>query len=110
MVDTPHWSGGNTTIDALLSGLPVITVPGALMRGRQSTAMLRALGLDELVCPDAAAQAATALAVAGDPARRVELARRIAAGLPDLLAGGGAMNVLGDHFAALLTEAGADPS
>jgi CRISPR-associated protein Csy1 len=110
MIDTPHWSGGNTTLDALLAGLPVVTVPGALMRGRQSMAMLRTLGLDELVCADAAAQVATALAIARDPPRRADLVRRIAAGLPDLLSGGGALDVLGEHFAALLAEAGADPA
>lgn len=107
MIDTPRWSGGNTTIDALLAGLPVVTVPGALMRGRQSMAMLRTLGLDELICADGAAQAAAAVAIARDPARRADLARRIAAGLPDLLSGGRALDVLGDHFAALLAEAGA---
>lgn len=110
MVDTPHWSGGNTTLDALHAGLPVVTVPGALMRGRQSMAMLQALGLDELVCPDAATQVATAIAIARDPARRAGLALRIAADLPDLFAGGRALDVLGGHFAALLAEAGADPA
>jgi CRISPR-associated protein Csy1 len=110
MVDTPHWSGGNTTIDALLCGLPVVTVPGALMRGRQSMAMLRMLGLDELIQPDAAAQAATAIAVAGDGARRADLARRIAAGLPELFDGRQALAALQGHFRTLLAEAGADPA
>lgn len=107
MVDTPHWSGGNTTIDALLSGLPVVTVPGALMRGRQSMAMLRALGLDDLVCPDAVQQARTAVAVARDPARRADLARTIAERLPEVLQGGRALDRLGDHLAGLLADAGA---
>ncbi|MBL8521618.1 MAG: tetratricopeptide repeat protein, partial [Betaproteobacteria bacterium] len=34
MIDTLHWSGGNTTLDALASGLPVVTWPGKFMRGR----------------------------------------------------------------------------
>ncbi|MGH8802841.1 MAG: hypothetical protein ACREX6_11180, partial [Casimicrobiaceae bacterium] len=33
MLDTLHWSGGNTSLDALACGLPVITLPGAFMRG-----------------------------------------------------------------------------
>jgi CRISPR-associated protein Csy1 len=110
MVDTPHWSGGNTTIDALLCGLPVVSVPGALMRGRQSMAMLRILGLDELIQPDAAAQARTAIAVAGDGAYRAELARRIGEGLPALFDGRRALAALQDHFRTLLAEAGADPA
>ena len=38
---------------ALIAGLPVVALPGALMRGRQSAAMVGILGLPELVCPDA---------------------------------------------------------
>ncbi|MBL8521699.1 MAG: hypothetical protein JNK75_13670, partial [Betaproteobacteria bacterium] len=53
MIDTLHWSGGNTTLDALASGLPVVTWPGKFMRGRQSMAMLRILGLDELIAESA---------------------------------------------------------
>jgi CRISPR-associated protein Csy1 len=49
MLDPPHWSGGNTALDALSSGLPIITLPSAYMRGRQSAAMLTLLELPELV-------------------------------------------------------------
>ena len=49
MLDTLHWSGGNTSLDALACGLPVVTLPGALMRGRQSAGMLRVLGVTELI-------------------------------------------------------------
>ena len=49
MLDTLHWSGGNTTLDALACGLPVVTLPGAFMRGRQSAAMLRAVGAEDLI-------------------------------------------------------------
>jgi predicted O-linked N-acetylglucosamine transferase (SPINDLY family) len=47
MLDTLHWSGGNTTLDAIAAGLPLVTLPGAFMRGRQSLGMLRTLGLEE---------------------------------------------------------------
>ena len=43
MLDSLRWSGGNASIDALSVGLPVITCPGELMRGRQTQAMLRRL-------------------------------------------------------------------
>jgi predicted O-linked N-acetylglucosamine transferase (SPINDLY family) len=45
-LDTPDWSGGNTCLEALACGLPVVTLPGAFLRGRHSAAMLAALGLD----------------------------------------------------------------
>jgi CRISPR-associated protein Csy1 len=52
MLDTTRWSGGNTTLDALATGLPVLTLPGRFMRARQSAAMLRLMGVDELVARD----------------------------------------------------------
>lgn len=52
MLDTLHWSGGNTTLDALACGLPVVTMPGEFMRGRQSYGMLKYMGLNELIAHD----------------------------------------------------------
>ena len=49
MLDSLYWSGGNTSLDAIACGLPVVTRPGAYMRGRQSAGMLTLLGLEELV-------------------------------------------------------------
>jgi len=53
MLDTLHWSGGNTSLDALACGLPIVTLPGQFMRGRQSAGMLRLVGIEELVAKDA---------------------------------------------------------
>jgi protein O-GlcNAc transferase len=77
MLDTVHWSGGNTSLDALASGLPVVTRPGALMRSRQSRAMLEIVGAPELVAPDFEGQVATAVRVGRDPEARRALAGRI---------------------------------
>jgi CRISPR-associated protein Csy1 len=79
MLDTLHWSGGNTSLDALVSGLPVVTLPGGLMRGRQSQAMLRALGAGELVTPDTEGYVETAVALGRDAGRRRALSQAIVA-------------------------------
>lgn len=79
MLDTLHWSGGNTSLDAFASGLPVVTLPGDLMRGRQSQAMLRMMGLEELIAGDRADYVAKAVALGRDRDRRMALADRIAA-------------------------------
>jgi CRISPR-associated protein Csy1 len=79
MLDTLHWSGGNTSLDALASGLPVVTLPGELMRGRQSQAMLRALGAAELVARDVDHYVETAVALGGDADRRRALSETIVA-------------------------------
>jgi len=84
MLDTLHWSGGNTSLDAFAAGLPVVTLPGAFMRGRQSAGMLRMMGLEELVAKDEDDYAAKAVAIATDAERRAELSRRIVAAHPVL--------------------------
>ena len=48
-LDSLGFSGGNTSLDALVMGLPLVTSPGEFMRGRQSGAMLAALGLEHCV-------------------------------------------------------------
>jgi CRISPR-associated protein Csy1 len=70
MLESVHWSGGNTSIDAIAAGLPIVTLPGTLMRGRQSAAMLRAIGLEGLVAADAAGYVAKAVELGRDGAAR----------------------------------------
>ncbi|MBL0142258.1 MAG: tetratricopeptide repeat protein [Betaproteobacteria bacterium] len=70
MLDTLHWSGGNASLDAIAMGLPVVTLPGGLMRGRQSLGMLRILGQEALVAGDAADYVRLATGIAMDHARR----------------------------------------
>ncbi|MBF0372926.1 MAG: hypothetical protein HQL39_05845 [Alphaproteobacteria bacterium] len=52
-LDSVGWSGGNTTFEALSRGMPVVTLPGAFMRGRHALAMLRILGAEDCVARDA---------------------------------------------------------
>jgi CRISPR-associated protein Csy1 len=49
MVDNTHYSGGNTSLDALSMGLPVVSWPGTLMRGRQTAGMLGLVGRQEWI-------------------------------------------------------------
>jgi CRISPR-associated protein Csy1 len=80
MLDTVHWSGGNTSLDALACGLPVVTMPGALMRGRQSAAMLRAVGVPELVAQDADEYVETAVRLGRSRDERRAVSERIVRG------------------------------
>jgi CRISPR-associated protein Csy1 len=77
MVDTLHWSGGNTSLDALACGLPVVTLPGPFMRGRQSAGMLSLLGIPELIARDRADYVALASRLIAEPTWRRSLADRI---------------------------------
>jgi predicted O-linked N-acetylglucosamine transferase (SPINDLY family) len=78
MLDSLHWSGGNTSLDAIASGLPLVTLPGAYMRGRQSAAMLRGMGLEELIASSPRDYVEKAVRLGSDREARREISRRIA--------------------------------
>lgn len=76
-LDTRHWSGGNTTLDAVAAGLPPVTLPGECMRGRQSAAMLRQMDLGELVARDEADYVRIATRLATERAWRDDVTGRM---------------------------------
>jgi protein O-GlcNAc transferase len=78
VVDTVRWSGGNTSIDAFAAGVPVVTLPGRFMRGRQTAGMLAMMGLDELAAADAADYVRLAVDVARNRDRNAALRKAIA--------------------------------
>ena len=51
-LDTIGWSGGFTTLDAIATYTPVVTYPTEFMRGRHSYAILKRIGLEELIAQD----------------------------------------------------------
>lgn len=77
VLDTVHWSGGNTSIDAFAAGAPVVTLPGRFMRGRQTAGMLQLMGIPELAAASPADYVRLAVDVARDRDRNAELRRRI---------------------------------
>jgi predicted O-linked N-acetylglucosamine transferase (SPINDLY family) len=77
VLDTAHWSGGNTSLDAFAAATPVVTTNGRFMRGRQTAAMLAMMRLPSLVAPDLARAVATAIEVASQPDLRRQLSQAI---------------------------------
>jgi hypothetical protein len=69
-LDTFDFSGGNTTLDSLSVGLPVVTLPGEFMRGRQSMAMLERVGANELIARDVDDYVTIATSLLADEPRR----------------------------------------
>jgi CRISPR-associated protein Csy1 len=84
MLDSLHWSGGNTSLDALHCGLPIVTCPGRFMRGRQSMAMLQGLDCAELIVERPRQLAELAVEIANDRTHRNGLAAKMRANLPAL--------------------------
>ena len=52
VLDTFNWSGGNTHLEALLSGIPVVTMPGKSMRSRHTFAFLKKINQPNLIAED----------------------------------------------------------
>jgi protein O-GlcNAc transferase len=51
-LDSLGWSGCNSTLEAISCNLPVVTMPGTLMRGRHTHAILKMMGLAETEARD----------------------------------------------------------
>ena len=79
MLDTLHWSGGNTSLDALAMGLPIVTLPGEFMRGRQTMGMLKLLGAEELIAQSAEDYLVIARNLAVDKHYRDHVSQRLLA-------------------------------
>ena len=52
ILDSIGWSGANTTLESLAHGLPIVTLPGPLMRGRHTMAILKMMGVTETIADD----------------------------------------------------------
>ncbi|MGO9803430.1 MAG: tetratricopeptide repeat protein [Steroidobacteraceae bacterium] len=70
VLDTPHFNGMITSLDAFSVGTPIITLPGSLQRGRVTQAMYRAMGIEDGIAASADQYADLAADIAMDPARR----------------------------------------
>lgn len=73
VLDPFPFSGCTTTCDALWMGVPIVTRIGSTLVSRQSGAILNALELDEFITESTQDYIATAIKLAKDDARRVEL-------------------------------------
>lgn len=103
MLDTLHWSGGNTSLDAFAAGLPLVTLPGRFMRGRQSLAMLRLAGLGELVARDEEDYVRLATRLATDRSWREAIGARVREGAQRLFDDPAPVAAL-ESFLATLTQ------
>ncbi len=77
VLDTTHFSGGNSSFDTFAVGTPIIAYEGNMMRARQTSAMLRIMNIPELIADSDDAYVATVVALAKDPQRLRETRARI---------------------------------
>ena len=77
ILDSAGWSGGNTTLEALSFGRPIVTLPGEFMRGRHTAGILRHIGVTETVAAEADDYVALAVRLAREAAWRNEITARL---------------------------------
>lgn len=79
-LDSVGWSGGNTTLEAVAEGLPVVTLPGGLMRGRHSSAILIQAGVTDTIAADLDDYVGLAVRLGLDPVWRAAVSTRVRVG------------------------------
>jgi predicted O-linked N-acetylglucosamine transferase (SPINDLY family) len=77
MLDTRVYNGGATTSNALLAGIPVVTIEGDQFVSRMSSSSLKAVGLSELVVTDLESYESLAVDLANDVGRLKHLREKL---------------------------------
>ena len=72
-LDTIGWSGGNTTLETVALDVPVVTLPGPMMRSRHSYAILKMMGVEDTIARDIDGYVDIAVRLGVDPAWRQEI-------------------------------------
>ncbi|HAN46608.1 MAG TPA: hypothetical protein DCQ32_08665, partial [Cyanobacteria bacterium UBA8156] len=103
-LDTPVWSGGNTSLDAAACGLPMVTWPGALMRGRHTYGILQCLGILDTVACSQEEYVAIAARLGQDAPWRQAIAAQTLAGCAQLFGDRECVQALMEFLMAVATE------
>ncbi len=79
VLDTPHFNGMNSSLEAFAVGTPVVTMPGELQRSRHTQAMYRSMGIHDLIVNSPEDYVRLAVSVASNPLLQQQLRERILA-------------------------------
>ncbi|NNK83945.1 MAG: hypothetical protein HKO91_00115 [Desulfobacterales bacterium] len=77
LLDTPHFTGGYTSLLAFAFGIPIVTWPGRYMCGRLTLGFYRQIGVMDCVAHDAQSYVAIATRLASDKAVKNKIKTRI---------------------------------
>ena len=109
-LDTVSWSGGVTTFEAVACGLPVVTLPGELMRARHSSAILTQLGVTETIAQDSVDYVDIAVQLGLDRQWRQGIISRMVDGYPGLYSDTRSVGALEDFYRRVVVEPYRQPS
>ncbi len=77
-LDSIEWSGCNSTLESLACNLPIVTLSGALMRGRHSAAILQMMGIEETIANSVEDYIAIAAKLGADREARLAMSSAVA--------------------------------
>jgi protein O-GlcNAc transferase len=97
-LDAIGWSGGVSTFEAIACGLPIVTLPGKFMRGRQSYAILTELGVTDTIAQNAAAYVQIAVRLGADPSWSAKIVRRMSDNYSSVYSDARSVRALEDFF------------
>ncbi len=103
-LDTLGWSGGVTTFEAVACGLPVVTLPGRLMRARHSYAILTQLGVTETIARDVADYVDIAVRLGLDRQWSQSVTDSMVAGYPGLYSDTSCVRALEDFYRRVVND------
>jgi len=78
MLDTIHFNGMNSRLEGFAAGIPIVTMPTQLQRGRHTYGMYRKMGIDDCVARTPEEYADIALRLGRDREFRSQVKQRIA--------------------------------
>ncbi len=95
VLDPLHFGGGNSSLEAIAVGAPVVTICGDYLRSRITSAIYNQIGFTELIAKDAASYAALSVRLAGDPGYRKAVVDKLRSA---------SANLFDDHSVAIALE------
>ncbi|MEO5374224.1 MAG: tetratricopeptide repeat protein [Alphaproteobacteria bacterium] len=105
VLDTTPFCGGNSSLETFAMGAPIVTWPTRFLRGRITTAIYRAMGMDDLIVDSHEAYVAAALRLATDPDFQATMRARVVARAPVLYENMDAVRELERFFTAAVAAA-----
>ena len=77
-LDSIGWSGCNSSLEAINYDIPIVTWPGELMRGRHTLAMLKMMGVEEMIAASKDEYVRIAIRLGQDSQYRQDISQQVA--------------------------------
>jgi predicted O-linked N-acetylglucosamine transferase (SPINDLY family) len=108
-LDAIGWSGGVSTFEAIACKLPIVTLPGEFMRGRQSYAILTQLGVTDTIAQDNNEYIEIAVRLGLDQKWREEVIRKMGANYSSLFSDTKCVRALENFYERVVEERSETP-